>query len=175
MKCETITKECLKCNKIIPLSNFHRKTTSKDGRQPLCKECDYKARNQHYQKNKQLHLEKQRERLKPGTPAREKYLIYLREYREKNKLKMFYTHIKYKYGISREQYELLFKQQNGCCAICEKSQEQCKYRLHVDHNHDSNIIRGLLCNDCNCALGLFKEQPLILQKAILYLEKSSNS
>lgn len=43
----------------------------------------------------------------------------------------------------------LFKQQKGCCAICNKPQSQFKRRLNLDHNHATGQIRGLLCYYCN--------------------------
>lgn len=75
---------------------------------------------------------------------------------------------KHKFGIDNDHYNLLFKLQNGLCAICtEKSK---KKRLGVDHKHDPFKIRGLLCDTCNRALGMFKEDKCILWRAIKYLE-----
>lgn len=45
--------------------------------------------------------------------------------------------------------EYFFKKQNGCCAICKKSQSMFKKRLNLDHNHKTLQIRGLLCYYCN--------------------------
>lgn len=70
-----------------------------------------------------------------------------------------------KHGIGSEYYDQLYKKQEGKCAICGNFQE----RLHVDHDHITKIIRGLLCNPCNNALGLFKDDIVLLQGAISYL------
>lgn len=79
--------------------------------------------------------------------------------------------IKRLYGIPYEDYEEIFDRQNGCCAICKSKVSNNKnYRLFVDHCHDTLKIRGLLCQQCNLALGLFKDSPTILKKAIEYLE-----
>lgn len=66
---------------------------------------------------------------------------------------------KYKsnYGISLEDYNILFEAQEGRCKICLKHQTEIKGRLHVDHRHSDKKIRGLLCNKCNQALGLLDE------------------
>lgn len=54
-----------------------------------------------------------------------------------------------KYGITLDQYNQRLKAQNFACAMCGKPQSQCKRALHVDHNHKSKKIRGLLCFYCN--------------------------
>lgn len=81
-----------------------------------------------------------------------------------------------KYGISQEEFDALWIVFRGCCGICG-----CNLRMPIsqrgqpldvvalDHNHKTGNIRGLLCNACNKALGLFKEDISILQKAKDYL------
>lgn len=72
-----------------------------------------------------------------------------------------------KYGISEEEYKMLFDLQHGQCEICRKSFES----LCVDHCHITGKVRGLLCITCNWALGSAKDNPAILAGAILYLKK----
>jgi hypothetical protein len=72
------------------------------------------------------------------------------------------------YGISREQYESMYADQRGCCAICHEPD----LVLGVDHNHGSGVVRGLLCRDCNFGLGFFKDKVRLLAAAIVYLEDS---
>lgn len=57
-----------------------------------------------------------------------------------------------RYNLTLKQYKELFNIQNGCCAICNKHQSQLKHKLHVDHNHKTGIIRGLICKGCNSTL-----------------------
>jgi hypothetical protein len=73
-----------------------------------------------------------------------------------------------KYGISRKEYEAKFFEQDGKCAICRVPSTG---QLHVDHCHTVNKVRGLLCFNCNAAIGLFKDDPLMLQAAIAYIQK----
>lgn len=80
-----------------------------------------------------------------------------------------------KYGITREQYEALHKAQNGKCASCgciwagtEKHPD-----LVVDHDHNTGAVRGLLCPDCNQALGLLRDSIVTLDAAKAYLQRSS--
>jgi len=75
-----------------------------------------------------------------------------------------------KFGITEEDYKKLFDKQKGCCAICGVDYTASTRNLDVDHCHDTNIVRGLLCNNCNRGLGHFQDDPEILQKAVLYLD-----
>lgn len=69
----------------------------------------------------------------------------------------------------------LLEQQNYSCAICCELAEESKQRLSVDHNHETNKIRGLLCTYCNVGLGYFRDNPQLLARAIEYLEKHNGS
>ena len=75
-----------------------------------------------------------------------------------------------KYGISLEDYNQMFSMQQGCCAICGVHQSEQEHRLHVDHDHATGRVRGLLCNNCNRGIGHLKDSPDILHSAIAYLQ-----
>ena len=84
------------------------------------------------------------------------------------------SHLKKQYGMTIEDYDHLFLLQEGRCAICGES-KPVRVRdknLHVDHDHIRNIVRGLLCDNCNKGLGHFKDSVYLLQKAIEYLGRS---
>lgn len=74
----------------------------------------------------------------------------------------------YKYGITPEDFKNMHESQQGKCAICS-TKPKTKRGLHVDHDHDTGKVRGLLCHGCNVALGSFKEDVTLLNKAIEYL------
>jgi len=76
--------------------------------------------------------------------------------------------IKYKYGMTYEDKEKIFQSQEGRCAICLKPFSM--HELHIDHDHITNEVRGLLCPHCNTSLGLLKEDTDILKNMINYLE-----
>ena len=78
-----------------------------------------------------------------------------------------------KYGITVEDYNQMFADQNGCCDICGVHQSEVDKRFAVDHNHDTGEVRGLLCSNCNRALGLFGDNTENLAKAIIYLQERS--
>lgn len=82
------------------------------------------------------------------------------------------AHIKRTYGITFEDYEQMFDNQKGCCKICNSRISNSRTgRLFVDHCHKTGTVRGLLCSSCNHGLGLFKDSPTLLKKAIAYLEE----
>lgn len=76
----------------------------------------------------------------------------------------------YLYGISPEEYERLFQSQGGRCAICRTDQPNGK-GFHLDHDHATGAIRGILCSSCNNGLGRFRDDPAHLQAAIAYLAR----
>ena len=76
--------------------------------------------------------------------------------------------IKRAHGITIDDYNKLFEKQGGVCAIC--FEKPIKRRHAVDHNHSTGKIRGLLCHNCNMALGLLKESPELLDRAKAYLK-----
>lgn len=80
--------------------------------------------------------------------------------------------LKRRYGITAEEYDHLLAMQNGRCHICNDLPG--KHRLSVDHDHKTGRIRGLLCHNCNHALGKFKDNIIHLFKAIKYLITREN-
>lgn len=83
------------------------------------------------------------------------------------------NHPAYSVQIGRVNYNELYKQfrklQNGCCAICGKPEEQEGRRLALDHDHQTGVVRGLLCYRCNSGLGFVEE---FIQRVNDYLEWS---
>lgn len=75
-----------------------------------------------------------------------------------------------KYGITPGDWDKLYAEQGGCCAICQTPEEDTIGRLHVDHCHDTGRVRALLCQPCNVTLGKMKESPELLRKAADYIE-----
>lgn len=77
------------------------------------------------------------------------------------------------YGLTREQYLEMLHAQNHCCGICKQPEgleiNGKKVRLAVDHCHRGGHIRALLCSTCNRGLGLFRDDPALLQAAVAYL------
>lgn len=95
--------------------------------------------------------------------AKKLYVKHNPDYRSSNRLR-------YCYGISILQYELLKAGQNNRCLIC--NEKKSSRDLFIDHCHKTGDIRGLLCHGCNAGLGFFKENIKIMKSAIKYIEES---
>ena len=86
-------------------------------------------------------------------------------------------HLRRTYGITLAQYDALFAAQGGVCALCKRPQlkacgrtgAKTVERMHVDHDHKSGKIRGLLCALCNHGIGCFSQDPDLLEWAAAYL------
>jgi hypothetical protein len=78
------------------------------------------------------------------------------------------ANLKALYGISLPQYEKLLRLQDGVCAICARP-PRGKRPLDVDHDHESGRVRGLLCGNCNRAIGLLDEKPELFDRAKEYV------
>jgi hypothetical protein len=165
----TETKRCVQCGEVKDLEDFYKMKGMRDGHRNDCKACNLAARRARYlsdpQKaikrvkdwqvaNRGRHLETQRRRRqRPEARARERA-----------------GHLKRKYGITLQEYERLLAAQGGRCAICRRL-PRGDISLHVDHEHGTGRVRGLLCFRCNNALGDFGDSRDLLQSAVRYLER----
>jgi len=149
-------KKCPHCKEIKPLSGFSITKTGKRKGQPAtcCKPCSVKKQKI------------SRERRVAKDP-----LLYRKKEWPVQLLK--------KYGITVEQYNAMLESQNGCCAICKtetpgnrKGKLSGEWKFSVDHCHATGVVRGLLCNHCNAALGLAKDNPDLLEIMADYLRRS---
>lgn len=93
---------------------------------------------------------------------------WCRENPLKKKKRRRKNHLQAVYGLSFEDYDELYDQQQGCCAICGKHQSELKKVLFVDHDHKTKAIRGLLCYKCNTGLGFYENHE---ENILNYLNK----
>jgi len=142
-------KRCTGCGITKPRSNFYL-YKSQPSKISQCKACLSESRKERYKKSKHKEIDR--------------YFVR-------------------KYGITLEERDALVLEQGGKCKICsvilafettQKNQKQNNQKGCVDHCHETEEIRGILCNQCNKGLGSFKDNTEILQKAIDYL-KDTNS
>ncbi len=75
-------------------------------------------------------------------------------------------HLQRRYGISAARVDDLVSQQSGVCAIGQEAPA-----AHVDHEHLTGKVRGVLCFNCNGGLGQFRDRPDVLKRAVAYLEE----
>lgn len=87
------------------------------------------------------------------------------------------TRLRINYNLTIEQDGAMLEKQSGVCAICSKPETKTVngniVPLAVDHDHNTGVVRGLLCDSCNVGLGRFKDDPALLKAAIAYLQLGS--
>lgn len=93
---------------------------------------------------------------------------YYKEWNKANEAKRHSYHTRRRYGVDQTEYNRMFEEQGGRCKIC--NQEQPEKRLAVDHCHRTGKVRSLLCDPCNKAIGLLKDNPSLLRSAANYVE-----
>ena len=91
---------------------------------------------------------------------------YHREWNTTNRARRAATERQRRYSISQADYDHIVAEQQGGCAICQAITAS----LAVDHHHDTGAVRGLLCSNCNVALGMLADNPLLLARAAEYLQ-----
>ncbi len=143
-------KECRTCFLHKTEENFHRASRHPDGLQYTCKGCRSRVARDWYRANKI--------RLKPIN----------RRWKKKNAQKISDQHRVKKYSVRPGQFKALRQRQRGRCAICKRHMES----PHIDHNHRTGLVRGLLCKNCNWLLGHAQESKKILLGAIRYLHRT---
>lgn len=89
-----------------------------------------------------------------------------------NHCKTRQTTLKYKYGITQDDYNRMLEEQEGHCYICPStsSQNLNNEYFDIDHDHKTGKVRGLLCHKCNKALGFFQDNIEIMENALVYLK-----
>jgi len=134
----------------------------------------WRKRNPEYQKN----YKKNNAHVGRAWAERnkEKIATYRKLYRAKHRDRLNTEHrnryFKRTYGLGLVDREKLLERQNGCCPICNKKMTSCR-DIHIDHDHNTGVIREILCSNCNVGLGNFNESIAILKNAINYLNKWS--
>jgi hypothetical protein len=144
-------KRCSTCKLEKSESSFHKDVRQSSGLNNRCKVCVSAAAKKWRTENP----EKARKAVREADAR----------YRAKNG-NTYYNNVKRlkKYGISQEIYDNLLKKFDGLCHCC-----QVKQATAIDHCHDSNKVRGLLCQECNLGIGLLGDNLKNVQAAVRYL------
>ena len=143
-------KFCHKCDEWKPRSAFCLRTAALDGLQPFCKVCEAEYKRRYYEANREHYRERQ-------AAWREQNKEYKRRLDRERHLMLYY-------GLTKQDLERMQHEQGARCAICGRTAP-----LVVDHDHQTNEVRSLLCQHCNTGLGCFIDSPEVL-RAAAYLE-----
>jgi hypothetical protein len=160
-------KMCSACGEPVPLDEFPTDTRRKDGRGSKCDKCIQRISHEHYAQypeDEALRRLKQRKHQKKWDIKNKDSQI------KRQRIRLLAT-----YGLTEEAYDELLSSQDFTCAICQTKSPSGgnKKYFHVDHDHVTGYVRGLLCHRCNCALGLLMEDVDLLVRAVDYMRRSS--
>ncbi|WP_433188963.1 endonuclease VII domain-containing protein [Actinoallomurus sp. CA-150999] len=176
------TKTCPDCGLEKPASEFRRNVKRPDGLGFYCRDCVSRREKDTYRKRRERQGKTVRERVEapeghkwcPGCEkvrpleewgrnrrSRDGYNSYCRECKNARSAR---DYLKKTHQLTPEDVQRLISEQGGVCLICMKAAAE-----HVDHDHVTGERRGVLCFNCNVALGQFKDDPWILRRAIEYL------
>jgi hypothetical protein len=161
-------KRCNKCGELKSLDSFYRDKGMKDGHRGDCKVCNLAYQHRRYVADP----EPAKARVKRWQQANAAELNAYRRARRQDpavKGRDRAGHLRRKYGISPSEYDEMLVSQEGVCLLCG-APPRPPYSLHVDHDHATGKIRGLLCFTCNNALGDFADDPDRLRAAARYVE-----
>ena len=153
------TRRCTKCGETKPRTEFSRDKRRPDGCQSWCKLCKAVYQRKYNAEHKEQ-TAAYRRKYYAEHPEKIRGGSYSRDY-----------HLRHHYDISLATYNAMLKHQGGGCAICGKARDRDGKYLSVDHDHETGEIRGLLCSQCNHALGLLQESEELCLSAASYLHK----
>lgn len=165
---------CTVCKELKDDSLFYKHHSIKpNGIRARCDDCRNLYRRKAHLKDSNI---KRGQSNSWNAKNREKLAKLGRDNRKKDPRRFKGYSLKSDFNLSIEEYDALLQIQNGLCAICKKP-ETSKHQsgkvkdLAVDHSHDTNVIRGLLCWVCNTGIGKLGDSPELLREAANYIEK----
>ena len=161
-------KRCNVCKELKPLSDFYRAAGMRDGHRNDCKRCNLSAKHERYVANPEPTKERVRQWQRVNADRHQATQRRIRQSPE-GRRRSREGYLRRKYGITQADYDARLAKQNGGCAICGRA-PAAKGSLHVDHDHESGRVRGLLCFRGNNALGDFGDGVGQLRRAIEYLQ-----
>lgn len=189
---ESDVKSCPQCGRTLSISEFHRNVRRLDGLSFYCKQCAA----QRSEKSRRKRGIKERRQPGVAVPAGFKWcpdcdsVKPVAEFpRTTGKASGYHSyclschnargvesktrlhggtreyHLRHRYGIGQAEVDEMLAEQGGVCAICGAADPK-----HVDHDHRTGWVRGILCFNCNGGLGQFRDSPEFLAGAITYLK-----
>ena len=158
-------KRCSKCGELKFFDQYYAAKGCKDGLRGDCKACfSARARARYVAKSDEIKAYVNAWR----SENREHVRAWQKQYNAGRKRENRDAHLRRKFGITLEDFEGMLVAQGGGCAICGRPAPEGT-SLHVDHDHETGAVRGLLCFTCNGALGMLTESREYLDRASDYL------
>ncbi|WP_189176026.1 endonuclease VII domain-containing protein [Streptomyces lasiicapitis] len=179
----SVEKQCAGCKRILPTASFARDKNRRDGFQTRCRECVAEYSSMHYRRRRAALGKPVREKV--DVPPGHKLCRICNEIKPRSEWHRNATasdglstrckacraiqgregHLKRQYGLTAAERDEMIASQMGVCVICLNAPP-----AHVDHCHETGRVRGVLCFNCNSAIGKLGDDPGTLSRAISYLE-----
>ena len=158
-------KNCRICGEWKSFEDFHRASDMRDGHRNECKPCFRVSARARYDSATAVARTKQWRKDNP-----ERFRQWQAEYRARpeRKRRMRDSYCRRTFGISADDFDARLAAQGGGCAICGLVPDR-PASLHLDHDRVTGALRGILCLSCNQALGHFRDDPDVLQRAADYV------
>jgi len=161
---------CQDCGVVLSDENWTA-SQQKYGRY-ICAPC-WSARQRRYEKTRRESIPDLLERRRDA--ARERRAEWSEDRKEQDRRRTYSNWLKRNYGISIEDFDAMYEEQEGKCKICGSEKPKGRGGFHVDHCHQSGAVRGLLCTSCNMMLGLASDDIGTLRNAIRYLQAANDN
>lgn len=181
---EAASKRCSRCRVEKSPDQFYKRSRSSDGLQNNCKEChltygrreDAKAVVRDWREANKERLQVQARAWRQAN--KERQAATGKAWRAANRDQVAdrrrARRLQRTYGLTPEAFDALLLAQGSACAICGTDDPGVSHgQWHIDHCHDTNLVRGILCHGCNVGLGYFKDDPARLASAIDYLARAA--
>jgi hypothetical protein len=180
---EPDAKHCPGCQRNLTIAAFARDKNRRDGLQSRCRQCVAEYGAAHYRRRREVMGKPVREKV--DVPAGHKLCRMCGEVKPHSEWHRNATasdglstrcktcravegragHLKRQYGMTQAERDAMVAEQFGICCICLAASAE-----HVDHDHETGRVRGVLCFSCNAALGQLKDQPGVIRRAAAYVE-----
>lgn len=161
------SKPCRICGTEKPLDEFYRSSGMRDGNRHDCKDCNKAEKRRRYAADPDKYIAMVK-RWQQANPERVNENHRRNNARPERKRALRDGYYRRTFGISADEFDGLLSAQGGGCAICGVTPKRAA-SLHLDHCHATGRLRGILCLSCNQALGHFRDDPALLEKAARYL------
>ena len=167
-------KPCRICGEVQPLTEFHRAKDMRDGHRNECKTCFREISKARYAANPAKYIAGVKRWQQENS---ERLNAYQREYRARpeSKRKQRDAYYRKRYGKTADEVDQIVELQGGRCLICKGELPERLASRHLDHDHATGKIRGVLCIDCNHGIGKLKDSPDLLLRAVVYLREGGFS
>ena len=158
-------KTCRDCGVAKPIDEVYANKSSRDGHRPECKACNLATRRAKYAENPRPYIERTR-KWQLENPERVRATMERFKAAGKRTASNRKSHLKRKYGLTLEAFDQLLASQGGGYAICGRPDAD-----NVDHDHRTGRLRGILCFNCNIAIGQVQDDEDRLAVAMAYVAR----